>query len=245
MKKTLPFISIIILLLAALTWQQFHMKTLILTNRTLLEKVDLYKSQFNNLDHKFNQLNDENQKTIEANASAYSEALHYYQIALTQLNDDLKQQVEIITHDYKREDLLVFKLLDDAGLPYIDHYGILAPEVTDENKLKYIANYLQTHYFENALIDIKSVELINGKKTAIINLSELETSSEDKIIKKGWNTLYFQGSTGGSMTEMILIEGFLQRQLAKWPIDAVEFLYENKPIQFDHVPNLEIVHCRS
>ncbi|GAU79016.1 hypothetical protein [Fusibacter sp. 3D3] len=242
MKKTLPFMSIIILLLAALTWQQLHMKSLILTNRTLLEKVELYKSQFSQLDHKFNQLNDENMKSNEANANAYSEALQYYQVALTQLNNDLKQQVEIISQNYKKENLLVFNLLDDTGAPYIDHYGILPPEADAEKKLRYIAHYLQTHYFENAVIEIKSLEILNGKKTAVINLSEKEPSSEDEI---GWATLYFQGSTGGSMTEMILIEGFLQRQLANWPIDAVEFLYENEQIQFEHVPRLKIEHCRS
>ena len=245
MKKTLPLLGIITLLLAILTWQQFHMRTLIMSNQVLLEKVNLYTSQFKNLDNKFNQLKIENQKSNEANATAYSEAVHYYKIALTQLNEDLKQQVDIIKHGYKKENLLVFKLLDDTGKSYVEHYGFLSPETTDKNKIQYIANYLQQHYFENAQIEVKSIETIKGKKTAIINLSETNTSTENKIVSKGWQSLYFQGSTGGSLTEMILIEGFLQKQLKSWPIDAVEFLYENKPIQFDHVPYLETVQYRN
>ncbi len=245
MKKTLPFLSIIILLLAILTWQQFHMRTLIMSNHVLLEKVNLYTSQFKNLDNKFNQLKIESQKSNEANAAAYSESINYYKIAMTQLNEDLKQQVDIIKHGYKKENLLVFKLLDDTGKPYIEHYGFLPSETTDKNKIQYIANYLQHHYFENAQIEVKSIETIKGKRTAVINLSEKSTSTENKIVSKGWQSLYFQGSTGGSLTEMILIEGFLQKQLTKWPIDAVEFLYENKPIQFDHVPNLETVQYRN
>ncbi|MBF4691872.1 hypothetical protein [Fusibacter ferrireducens] len=245
MKKTLSFISIIILLLAALTWQQFHMKTLLLTNKILQEKVDLYKSQFDFLNHKFNKIDETHKKTIEDNADAYSKALQYYTVALTRLNEELEQQVEIISHDYKKESLLVFKLLDDEGLPYIDHYGILSPNLTDEDKVKYLASYLQKHYFENVSIDVKSVEIIDGKRTAIVNLTNLDSSLGDKTTQNKWENLYFQGSTGGSMTEIILIDGFLQDQLVDWPLDAVRFLYKNEPIHFEHVPQLEHIHYRN
>ena len=73
--------------------------------------------------------------------------------------------------------------------------------------------------------------------TAEINLSELPNSGEMQGYQ-GWNSFYFQGSTGGSVTEDRLIYTILQPEVSNWPITAVQFTYEGQKIEFDHVPSL-------
>lgn len=244
MKRKIPLLSLVITLLLILTWQQFQMKSLLQTNLVLTEKLSLYKEQIDVIDRKFNLVNEENKKSNEANAAAYSDAITFYQEALSQLNDALKEQVDIISKGVLKEDLLVFQLLNENGTPYIDHYGILDSGLEDEQKLAYVAHYLVEHYFSDASIKVESIQMINGKRTAVINLSE--TYKEGEVgHKSGWSTRYFQGSTGGSMTEFILIEGFLQRYNKDWPVDSVKFLYEHRTLAFDHVPKLSSVQNRN
>lgn len=108
-------------------------------------------------------------------------------------------------------------------------------EVTEnasvEDKLKALAKELSEKKFDKLSIEVKSIDKVDGKKVATINLAD---SDAKKWVPK------FQGSTGGAVTANTLIENFLQsnnKNKGEW-IDGVKFLYNNKPIEYEHVADL-------
>ncbi|WP_238915384.1 hypothetical protein [Clostridium sp. YIM B02555] len=109
---------------------------------------------------------------------------------------------------------------------------------TLEDKLKQLSKALSEKKFDNLPIEIKSIDTVNGKKVATINLAD---ANNKKWISK------FQGSTGGSVTSGTLIENFLQsnnKSRGEW-IDGVKFLYNNEKIEYEHVSNLSEVQYRN
>ncbi|MDR3594843.1 hypothetical protein [Clostridium sp.] len=106
-----------------------------------------------------------------------------------------------------------------------------------EDKLKQLSKAISEKKFDNLPIEVKSIDTINGKKVATINLTD---SSSQKWPSK------FQGSTGGAVTSGTLIENFLQsnnKSKGEW-IDGVKFLYNNGTIEYEHVPNLSTIQYR-
>ena len=104
-----------------------------------------------------------------------------------------------------------------------------------EDKLKALAKEVSEKKFDKLAIEVKSIDKINGKKVATINLTDSDTK---KWVQK------FQGSTGGAVTANTLIENFLQsnnKNKGEW-IDGVKFLYNNKPIEYEHAADLATVH---
>ncbi|ENZ01258.1 hypothetical protein HMPREF1092_01966 [Clostridium thermobutyricum] len=53
-----------------------------------------------------------------------------------------------------------------------------------------------------------------------------------------------QGSTGGEVTQKILIENFLQKSHKGEWIKGVKFTLDGKDIKMDHVPDLENINYR-
>ncbi|AQR93858.1 hypothetical protein [Clostridium saccharoperbutylacetonicum] len=109
---------------------------------------------------------------------------------------------------------------------------------TLEDKLKQLSKALSEKKFDNLPIEVKSIDTVNGKKVATINLAD---ANNKKWISK------FQGSTGGSVTSGTLIENFLQsnnKSRGEW-IDGVKFLYNNEKIEYEHVSNLSEVQYRN
>lgn len=107
-----------------------------------------------------------------------------------------------------------------------------------EDKLKQLSKTISEKEFGSLPIELKSIDTINGKKVATINLTD---SNNKKWVSK------FQGSTGGSVTENTLIENFLQsnnKSKGDW-IDGVKFLYNNEKIEYDHVSNLSEIQYRN
>jgi len=106
------------------------------------------------------------------------------------------------------------------------------------DKLKELSKAVSEKRFDKLSIEIKSVDTIDGKKVATINLAD---TNNNKWIPK------FQGSTGGSVTANTLIENFLQsnnKSKGEW-IDGVKFLYNNKPIEYEHVADLSTIKYRN
>lgn len=104
-----------------------------------------------------------------------------------------------------------------------------------EDKLKALAKELSEKKFDKLSIEVKSIDKVDGKKVATINLAD---SDGKKWVAK------FQGSTGGAITANTLIENFLQsnnKNKGEW-IDGVKFLYNNKPIEYEHVADLATTH---
>lgn len=107
-----------------------------------------------------------------------------------------------------------------------------------EDKLKAIARELSEKKFDKLLIEVKSIDKVSGKKVATINLAD---SGAKKWVPK------FQGSTGGAVTSNTLIENFLQannKNKGEW-VDGVKFLYNNKPIDYQHVEDLATIQYRN
>lgn len=110
----------------------------------------------------------------------------------------------------------------------------VAANATIQEKLTAIAGSVSETDFDGLPIEIKSVDTIDGKKVATINLKD---SSDKTWVQK------FQGSTGGQITSNTLIENFLQtnnKTLTDW-IDGVKFLYNNENIEYEHVADLSTV----
>lgn len=105
-----------------------------------------------------------------------------------------------------------------------------------EDKLKELGNALSEKVFDKLPIEVKSIDTIDGKKIATINLKDNGDSK--------W-TLKFQGSTGGQITSDSLLETFLQvKYSGKW-IDGVKFLYNDELIEYDHVSALSEIQTRN
>ncbi|NRY04139.1 hypothetical protein FHX83_003722 [Clostridium beijerinckii] len=105
---------------------------------------------------------------------------------------------------------------------------------TLQDKLKELAKAVSEKKFDNLPIEVKSIDTVNGKKVATINLTD---SNNKKWVPK------FQGSTGGSVTANTLIENFLQsnnKSKGEW-IDGVKFLYNNETIEYEHASDLSTV----
>lgn len=99
-----------------------------------------------------------------------------------------------------------------------------------EDKLKELSKAVSEKKFDKLSIEVKSIDTVNEKKVATINLAD----TNNKWVQK------FQGSTGGSVTANTLIENFLQtsnKSKGEW-IDGVKFLYNNETIEYEHVADL-------
>lgn len=112
----------------------------------------------------------------------------------------------------------------------------------DENlsltdKLTQLSNAVSKTNFDGLTLQVKSIDTIDGKKVATINLVD---SGDKTWVQK------FQGSTGGQVTANTLIENYLQsnnKSNADW-IDGVKFLYNNETIEYDHVYELSEIHYK-
>jgi cell division protein FtsB len=128
-------------------------------------------------------------------------------------------------------------------------FGTYIPEnLSLKNKLDAIAKTLSEVYFDKLPIEVSEITEANGKNIAVINLKENEENQKimdtSQFKGKSWATSYFQGSTGGTMTSICLIETFLQKDYEGQWIDGVKFLYNNKVCDFQHVPQLGEVSYR-
>lgn len=107
-----------------------------------------------------------------------------------------------------------------------------------ENKLKQLCKTLSEKKFDNLSLEVKSIDTVNGKKVATINLADAND--------KKWSQK-FQGSTGGAVTTNTLIENFLQssnKSRGEW-IDGVKFLYNNEKIEYEHASDLSDIQYRN
>ncbi|EHI98300.1 hypothetical protein CDLVIII_1609 [Clostridium sp. DL-VIII] len=107
-----------------------------------------------------------------------------------------------------------------------------------EDKLKQLCTTLSEKKFDNLSLEVKSIDTVNGKKVATINLTDANN--------KKWSQK-FQGSTGGAVTTNTLIENFLQssnKSKGEW-IDGVKFLYNNEKIEYEHASDLSDIQYRN
>lgn len=91
----------------------------------------------------------------------------------------------------------------------------------------------------------ESTQIILGQKIAVVNLHEKPEDKSVEYTAVSWRTGYFQGSTGGVVTSVSLVETMLQREYDGDWVDGVKFLYEGKPIEFEHVAGLSGANYRT
>lgn len=113
----------------------------------------------------------------------------------------------------------------------------VAGNLSLEDKLKELSKTISEKKFNSLPIEVKSIDTVDGKKVATINLTD---SANSKWAQK------FQGSTGGSVTSNTLIENFLQsnnKSKGEW-IDGVKFLYNNEAIEYEHASDLSTIQYK-
>lgn len=114
---------------------------------------------------------------------------------------------------------------------------ITTNHVTVIETMQAIADIISKDVFDNLPIVIEEIKEVDGKKVAIINLVE-DPNSEIK-----WSNNFFQGSAGGSITEVTLKESFLQKEYNGVWVDGIQVFYEGEAPEFDHVPFLgEVIY---
>lgn len=108
-----------------------------------------------------------------------------------------------------------------------DSYVYISNNVDLKQKLTSISNVLSEGYFSNLPIEVVKIEETNDKKIVVINLKESNVNQGVKDYGKfkgeTWALNYLQGSAGGSMTSVTLIETLLQRDHAGAWIEGVRF----------------------
>ncbi len=122
---------------------------------------------------------------------------------------------------------------DYADSVVVSFYLIIPETLSLTEKLKELANKLKKYVFQNHPINLLRVENRDNKKIALIDLKEPDSSG-----KYTWRNGFFQGSSGGHATTIILIKTFLQEEYKGEWIDGVGFYYEGKPIlneDWDHI----------
>jgi hypothetical protein len=102
-----------------------------------------------------------------------------------------------------------------------------------DEKLTKLTAALSKKVFKMPMV-YKGIEDVFGQSIAVIDLME----SDKADAKASWSGLYFQGSTGGMMTSVSLIETILQKDYSSDWVDGVKFLYQGKKVDFEHVNGL-------
>lgn len=136
---------------------------------------------------------------------------------------------------------------DDAAMHVVVDHKIFVPKnYSLIEKLDALAAELARSRFNGLPVEVLGVVDRDGRRVVRVNLREDQTVRTATGRPVSWAGLYFQGSTGGSMTTGTLIKTFLQPGYPGRWIDGVRFLYENQPIEeagFDHV-GLHDIHWR-
>lgn len=135
-----------------------------------------------------------------------------------------------------KEEISIFTIDDNTLEPNESSKIELSTDSSLEDKLQELSNTVSKNFFDNLPIKVKSIDTIDGKKIATINLLDDNTNK--------WSTK-FQGSTGGQITANTLIENFLQVTYNGEWIDGVTFLYNDEPIEYDHVYELSETQYRN
>lgn len=115
----------------------------------------------------------------------------------------------------------------------IGYYIFIYTQLSILEKMRVIAGVLSKYHFSGHPINVTRIEQRNGKMIAAIDLKE---SGKERVYT--WKGGYFQGSSGGWETSLVLVNTFLQPDyMGEW-VDGVEFRYEGEAIkagEWDHI----------
>jgi hypothetical protein len=123
-------------------------------------------------------------------------------------------------------------------IPTIDRIISIPANQSLEKKINILLDSISKNNFKNLKIETLRIdEIQNGYKSLKLNLREnpgfIIPDSLGKY--RSWYE-FFQGSTGGEHTSIILKESILQRQYGGDWINEVEFYYQNEKMgEWDHI----------
>jgi hypothetical protein len=166
-----------------------------------------------------------------------------YSISLNETYfNKLQEQVKLLTSSANPKSLLAVYTGDiNTYEPTLLYYLSEEKNTSTLENVKLIAEVLSSEQFEHLKIEVLEIDDDN---ILHINLAEPTILTDNT---KTWQSGFFQGSTGGMITSVTLIESFLQRHLETndW-ISGVVFSYEGEQNYLsDHVEFLfEAVHRR-
>lgn len=127
------------------------------------------------------------------------------------------------------------------------YWVVVKKDIGIEAKIEVLLATLRG-FFSNLPITLLEIKEMDGQAIAVINLeeSEVNQSRGEAINFEGasWATHYFQGSAGGTVTSTRLVHTLLQSAYEGEWIDGVQFLYNGKTIEFDHVYGLSEIQYR-
>lgn len=139
----------------------------------------------------------------------------------------------------EEEELPVFGAEEDGTMVQVSSIVVKTDEPLID-KMKMMAEELSEKFFEGLGMEAEEIRNIDGKEILVIDLKE----GSGAVGEKSWVYDYFQGSTGGLVTETALTETFLQREYGGRWVDGVLFTLDGESIELDHVPNLNDVILR-
>lgn len=112
-------------------------------------------------------------------------------------------------------------------------YVVVPENLPMPQKLRYVADRLSWLRFDGCPIHVLRIEDRGGKRIAVVDIREPEGAND----RWSWATGYFQGSSGGGVTQRTLVLTFLQKDRPGAWIDGVQFYYQGKPFspEWDHI----------
>lgn len=166
---------------------------------------------------------------------------------LKEENEALKAEIEILKSEEpveepvdedpmveEEEELPIFGAEEDGTMIQVSTIVVK----TDEpliNKMTMMGDELGDKVFNGLTMEAVEIKVEDGKDILYVDLKE----GSGEVGAPSWVYDYFQGSTGGQVTETALVETFLQREYGGVWIDGVHFTLDGESIQYDHVPNLK------
>lgn len=200
------------------------------SNSIKKENLDLTKE--------ISKIKEENQELTKKVVELQSENEDLNKVILELEPDKLKEEIDLVVGE--GESLFnIYGANVDTYESEIMSQLVMKDDLPLEEKLQIVADGLSETKFDGLGIEVSKIEDKDGRKIATINLSE-QTNEKGA----SWDTGYFQGSTGGTITATSLNNTFLQKEYNGEWIDGVRFLYNNEQIGFDHVEGLSEVSYR-
>ena len=189
--------------------------------------LEALKSDITKLEDKIMTLEADNAELMEENEALKAE------IETLKSGETPEEPVEENPMEEEEEELPIFGAEEDGTM--IQASTIVVK--TDEpliNKMNMMGLELGEAVFNGLTMEAVEIKEEDGKDILYVDLKE----GSGEVGAPSWVYDYFQGSTGGLVTETALTETFLQREYGGVWIDGVHFTLDGETIEYDHVPNL-------
>ncbi|MFH5836538.1 hypothetical protein ACHAL6_10735 [Proteiniclasticum sp. C24MP] len=189
--------------------------------------LEALKGDITKLEDKIMTLEADNAELMEENEALKAE------IETLKSGETPEEPVEENPMEEEEEELPIFGAEEDGTM--IQASTIVVK--TDEpliNKMNMMGLELGEAVFEGLTMEAVEIKEEDGKDILYVDLKE----GSGEVGAPSWVYDYFQGSTGGLVTETALTETFLQREYGGVWIDGVHFTLDGETIEYDHVPNL-------